>query len=63
LDRDYTDKAVKAVFLHRQTPIDELPIQFDDGSMKHFKQHGKNTMKRLFFFNLRRTFQKQSKKL
>lgn len=29
LDKSYTDKVVKAVFLHRQTPLEALPIQFD----------------------------------
>ncbi len=29
LDRDYTEKVVKAVFLHRQTPIEALPIQLN----------------------------------
>jgi hypothetical protein len=29
LDRDYTEKVVKAVFLHRQTPVKGLPIQLD----------------------------------
>ncbi|MBM3191385.1 MAG: nucleotidyl transferase AbiEii/AbiGii toxin family protein [Chlamydiae bacterium] len=30
LNRDYTEKVVKAVFLHRQTSIKSLPIQLDD---------------------------------
>jgi hypothetical protein len=29
LDKNYADKVVKAVFLHRQTPLEALPIQFD----------------------------------
>ncbi|HEY4831034.1 MAG TPA: nucleotidyl transferase AbiEii/AbiGii toxin family protein [Waddliaceae bacterium] len=29
LNGDYTDKVVKAVFLHRQTSLEALPIQFD----------------------------------
>lgn len=29
LDRNYAEKVVKAVFLHRQTPIKALPIQLD----------------------------------
>lgn len=29
LDRNYADKVVKAVFLHRETPIKALPIQLD----------------------------------
>ncbi|MBS4168995.1 nucleotidyl transferase AbiEii/AbiGii toxin family protein [Parachlamydia sp. AcF125] len=29
LDRGYTEKVVKAVFLHRQTQIESLPIQLD----------------------------------
>jgi predicted nucleotidyltransferase component of viral defense system len=30
LNRDYMGEVVKAVFLHRQTPVNGLPIQFDD---------------------------------
>lgn len=29
LDKNYTDKAVKAVFIHRQTSLDALPIKFN----------------------------------
>ncbi len=34
LDRDCIDKVVKMVFLHRQTSIEALPIQFDDEAME-----------------------------
>lgn len=34
LDKDYTDKVVKAVFLHRQTPLEALPIQLDNEAEK-----------------------------
>lgn len=29
LDKSYTDKVVRAVFIHRQTPLEALPIQLD----------------------------------
>ena len=42
LDLAYTDKVVKAVFLHRQTSIDALPIQFDDDAMEKLQSAWQN---------------------
>lgn len=48
LDRDYTEKVVKAVFLHRQTSIKSLPIQIDGEAAEVLQSAWKNYHEKTF---------------
>lgn len=48
LDRSYIDKVVKAVFLHRQTPIKALPIQLDGEAVEVLQSAWKNYHEKTF---------------
>jgi len=48
LDRDYTEKVVKAVFLHRQTPVKGLPIQLDGDAVEVLQSAWQNYHEKTF---------------